>query len=49
MKNHYKIAIKINSPCEKVFNAISKNLGDWWGKPWDHFLEQALVTYLDRK
>jgi len=29
---NYKTSIEINSPAEILFEAISKNLGDWWGK-----------------
>ena len=27
----YRTSIEVNSPPEKLFEAISKNLGDWWG------------------
>ena len=32
MTNHYQTEIEIANSKEKVFRAISKNLGDWWGK-----------------
>jgi len=32
MKNSYTTAFKIHSPSERVFKAISQQLGDWWGK-----------------
>ena len=32
MNNHYKTEIEIGNSIEKVFQAISRNLGDWWGK-----------------
>ena len=41
---NYKTSIDINSPPEMLFEAISKNLGDWWGNQ-DKLIEKRGIIF----
>jgi hypothetical protein len=41
--NSYKTSIKLNESPNRVFSAISENLGNWWGKQTKSKLKQGTV------